>query len=327
MSAQRLFRRYWLEALLASTLVAAMGYFVWIAWGLLPKRPVEMPRVFSGERAYAHVLAQTDIGPRPTGSEGAERERDYIVSHLVGQGWDVITQTFSYSDTVVSNVVGRLGEGPAIVVGAHYDTRRQADSDPDPLRRQEPVLGANDGASGTAVLLELAQVLDPDDLRNEVWLAFFDAEDNGGLDGWDWAIGSGHMASEWVSGRGPGYTTGQSGQGSPTPIPLPEFLILVDMVGDAEQKIFMELNSSLDLMEAIWAQARELGYEEFFVPEFKWQLVDDHTPFLAAGIEAVDIIDFDYAHWHTTQDTPDKVSAESLHRVGSVLEAFIEHQD
>jgi len=324
---QRWFQKYWLEWLLTLALLAAVGYFAWLGWGLLPRRPVETPLVFSGDRAYAHVLAQTAIGPRPTGSDNAERARDYIVSHLIGQGWEVITQTFSYSDTMVTNVVGKAGQGPAIVVGAHYDTRREADADPDPLAQQEPVLGANDGASGTAVLLELAQVLDRDSLDNEVYLAFFDADDNGGLDGWDWAVGSRHMANEWAAGRGPGSALGQSVQADPTAVPLPEFLIVVDMVGDADQQIFMERNSSLALTEAIWEQARKLGYAEFFVPEYRWDMVDDHTPFLAAGIEAVDIIDFDYAYWHTTEDTADKVSAESLQRVGSVLKAFLEHQD
>ncbi|HUW09195.1 MAG TPA: M28 family peptidase [Anaerolineae bacterium] len=325
-SVRRWFQRYWLEGLLAVALLAAVGYFAWIGWGLLPKRSVEVPLVFSGDRAYAHVVAQTDIGPRPSGSDGIERERDYIMSHLIGQGWNVITQTFSYSDTVVTNIVGRLGEGPTVVIGAHYDTRREADSDPDPLKRQEMVLGANDGASGTAVLLELAQVLDRGDLQNEVWLAFFDAEDNGGLDDWDWAIGSGHMASEWAAGRAPTSDRVQPAIAFPTPVPLPEFLILVDMVGDADQNIYMERNSSLDLTEAIWARARELGYEEFFVPEFKWQVIDDHTPFLEIGVSAVDIIDLDYPYWHTTEDTPDKISAASLQRVGAVLEAFLEHQ-
>jgi hypothetical protein len=272
-----------------------------------------------------HVLAQTDLGPRPSGSEAAENTRQYILSELAAQGWTVMTQTLTYKGTEVTNVVGRAGEGPAVLLGAHYDTRRQADADLDPEKRQEPVLGANDGASGVAVLLELAYALDLDKLENEVWLAFFDAEDNGRLDGWDWAVGSRHMAEQWAAGMPPGAQVSHgTDQPVSTPVPLPEYLLLVDMIGDADQQIYMERNSSPQLTQQLWTLAADLGYAEVFVPEYKWQLIDDHIPFLEAGIAAVDIIDFDYAYYHTTEDTPDKVSAESLERVGKVLESFLE---
>lgn len=304
-------RKYWLEALLALLLSAAVGYLGWLGYGLLPQpTPTPEPRVFDGERAYAHVLAQTELGPRPTGSAAAAATRQYIMTQLTAQGWTVITQTFTYRGTEVTNVIGQAGQGPIALVGAHYDTRRRADADPDPARRQEPVLGANDGASGVAVLLELAYALDLDRLRHQVWLVFFDAEDNGRLDGWEWAVGSTYMAR-----RG----------GSETHL-WPEFLILVDMVGDAEQQLYMERNSSPQLTRTLWTLAADLGYGHFFIPEYKWALTDDHTPFLAQGIEAVDIIDFDYPFWHTTQDTPDKVAPESLERVGRVLETFLEQQ-
>ena len=305
-------RKYWLEALLALLLSAAVGYLGWLGYELLPQpTPTPEPRVFDGERAYAHVLAQTELGPRPTGSAAAAATRQYIMTQLTAQGWTVITQTFTYRGTEVTNVIGQAGQGPIALVGAHYDTRRRADADPDPARRQEPVLGANDGASGVAVLLELAYALDLDRLRHQVWLVFFDAEDNGRLDGWEWAVGSTYMAR-----RG----------GSETRPYGPEFLILVDMVGDAEQQLYMERNSSPQLTRMLWTLAADLGYGHAFIPEYKWALTDDHTPFLAQGIEAVDIIDFDYPFWHTTQDTPDKVAPESLERVGRVLETFLEQQ-
>ena len=98
------------------------------------------------------------------------------------------------------------------------------------------------------------------------------------------------------------------------------------MIGDADQQIYMERNSSPGLTRELWTLAAELGYDDVFIPEYKWAMTDDHTPFLAEGIQVVDIIDFDYPFWHTTQDTPDKVAPESLERVGRVLEAFLEKE-
>ncbi|MDH7485750.1 MAG: M28 family peptidase [Anaerolineae bacterium] len=318
--------KYWLEALLALLLLAAVGYLGWLGYGLLPQpTPTPEPHVFDGQRAYAHVLAQTELGPRPTGSAAAAATRQYIMTQLTAQGWTVITQTFTYKDTEVTNLIGQAGQGPIALIGAHYDTRRQADADPDPARRQEPVLGANDGASGVAVLLELAYALDLDRLRHQMWLVFFDAEDNGRLDDWEWAVGSTYMAQQWARGIVPGIAPPEASQTTPTMPPWPEFFILVDMVGDADQQLYMERNSSPQLTRTLWTLAADLGYGHVFIPEYKWALTDDHTPFLAQGIEAVDIIDFDYPFWHTTQDTPDKVAPESLERVGRVLETFLEH--
>jgi glutaminyl-peptide cyclotransferase len=195
-----------------------------------------------------------------------------------------------------------VGVGPIIILGAHYDTRRMADQDP--VRPTDPVPGANDGASGVAVLLELARTLDRQRVPHEVWLAFFDAEDNGRLDGWDWIIGSRYMADNLTV--------------------QPEAMILVDMIGDADQQIYLELNSDPQLSAALWATAASLGYGQHFIPAPRFTMIDDHIPFKERGIPAVDIIDFDYPHWHTTADTADKVSAASLERVGRTLEAYLE---
>lgn len=256
--------------------------------------------VFDGEVAYEHVVAQCDIGFRPTGSEAGWATGDYIISELEAHDWAVETEEFTYRDTPVRNIVGRAGEGPILILGAHYDTRRSADEE-DP---SVPVMGANDGASGVAVLLELARVLDRHQLRNEVWLTFFDAEDNGGLDGWDWTVGSTYMAEHLEVD--------------------PEAMILVDMVGDADQQLYYEGNSDPALREELWQIAADLGYDETFIPEHRWTMIDDHVPFARRGIPAVDIIDFDYPYWHTTQDTIDKVSPQSLERVGRVVEQYVE---
>ena len=278
-----------------------VGLLLLVAVACSPRAYTPEPLVFDGEVALAHVRAQCDLGFRPSGSPAGWATGDYIISSLEEQGWAVQTQEFVYRDTPVRNIVGALGEGPVIILGAHYDTRRSADLE-DP---SVPVLGANDGASGVAVLLELARVLDRDRLRRRVWLAFFDAEDNGQLDGWDWCVGSSYMASRLEV--------------------TPEAVIVVDMVGDTDQQLYLERNSDPALQESLWQLADDLGFGEFFVDEYRWTIYDDHVPFAQMGIPAVDIIDFDYPYWHTTQDTLDRVSADSLERVGLVLEHFIEH--
>ena len=257
---------------------------------------------FDGQQAYQHALAQCALGPRPSGSAVGWATGDYIIRQLEKATWEVTTQEFDYRGVRIRNIVGRRGKGAPVLLGAHYDTRRLADQDPHAPSQAVP--GGNDGASGVAVLLELARVLSQESLHNDIWLAFFDAEDNGGLDGWPWSVGATYMA-EHLTIR-------------------PEAVIVVDMVGDADQQLYWERNSDRALMEQLWGLAAELGYDEQFIPRYKWAMTDDHTPFLQRGIPAVDIIDFDYPYWHTVQDTCDKVSPESLERVGRVLEEWLE---
>lgn len=257
---------------------------------------------FDGERAFQHVLTQCSFGPRPVGSEEGRKTAEYIASTLEKLGWTVQQQEFVYRGIVGRNVIASRGKGPLIILGAHYDTRSHADRDP--LTPHEPVPGANDGASGVAVLLELARTLDVTESGTEVWLAFFDAEDQGNINGWPFCVGSSYMAQNL----------------SVTPFAV----VVVDMVGDLEQRFPWEATSDDKLRRELWAIAAELGYEEYFVPVLGPAIIDDHSPFLRLGLPAVDIIDFDYPHWHTTQDTPDKVSPASLERVGRVLEAWLE---
>jgi len=255
---------------------------------------------FDGRRAYAHVQAQCDLGPRPAGTAAARATAKYITEELQRWGWQASYQDFTYKGVALQNVIGRRGQGgPAVLLGAHYDTRPRADRDPQ--NPGAPVPGASDGASGVAVLLELARVLQQS--RQPVILAFFDAEDQGDLGGWDWAVGSTYMAATLQD-------------------PVTS-MVLVDMVGDADQQLYWEANSDVSLRKRLWDVAAELGYGRQFLAQPKYSLMDDHVPFLRRGIPAVDIIDFDYPYWHTTRDTPDKVSAESLERVGRVLEWWL----
>ncbi len=258
---------------------------------------------FDGQRALQHAAAQMQWVPRDTGSPGWQQCGDYIVAQMKSVGWQVEEQFFDYQGVHCRNIIGKLGSGPQIIIGAHYDSRRRADQDPDPPKRDQPVPAANDGASGVAVLLELARVLQQDQLGHEIWLAAFDAEDNGDLDGWEWTVGSAYMANSLTQ--------------------APAAVVVIDMIGDADQQIYYEQNSDVAIREAIWRVARDLGSTSF-VPKPRYAMIDDHTPFLQRGFHAVDLIDFDYPYWHTTADTLDKISASSLASVGQTLEAWLQ---
>jgi len=258
--------------------------------------------MFDGQRALADVQTQVDFGPRIPGTEGHEKIRTWMRTELESAGWMVDIQETEMLGHPIFNVTAkRNNDAPQIILGAHYDTRIFADHDADAAKQTRPVPGANDGASGVAVLLELARTLP--ETTVPVWLVFFDAEDNGQIQGWDWILGSRAFASE-LSVR-------------------PQAVIIVDMIGDANLNIHFERNSDATLRAEIWETAASLGHDDVFIAREKHSMLDDHTPFLQAGIPSVDIIDFDYAYWHTTQDTPDKVSAASLQAVGETLWAWV----
>jgi Zn-dependent M28 family amino/carboxypeptidase len=139
----------------------------------------------------------------------------------------------------------------------------------------------------------------PEDFQGTVWLVFFDAEDNGMIAEWDWIMGSQAFVDQ-LDGQ-------------------PDAVVIVDMIGDADLKIYREKNSDPRLTQEIWRVAEALGYSDHFIASSKYRIIDDHIPFLEAGIPSTDIIDFDYPYWHTIDDTLDKVSSESLEIVGNVV--------
>ena len=264
---------------------------------------VPTPTPFDGKRALSLVEAQLAFGPRTPGSPAHAATAAWILNELEEAGWTRETQEFEYAGLGLRNLIGRSSSGAGediVILGAHYDTRPHADQDP--IDPRAPVPGANDGASGVAVLLELARAMPPDSLPQPVWLVFFDGEDSGRIDGWDWIVGSMHFAATLQI--------------------EPAAVIVVDMVGDAQLELYYERNSDQALSKEIWAVAQQLGYRAF-VPEYRYSMIDDHTPFLRLGLPAIDIIDFDYPYWHTTQDTLDKVSAESLEQVGRTLQTWL----
>ncbi|MEZ0395193.1 MAG: M28 family peptidase [Anaerolineales bacterium] len=261
-------------------------------------------RAFDGRRAYADVIYQVNLGPRVPGSPAHAQAIAWIRSELERAGWQVSIQESEWNGQPVHNLLARRSdEPPALLLGAHYDSRPLADRDPGP-ESGLPVPGANDGASGVAVLLELARSLPADTVP--VWLVFFDAEDGGGLPGGDWIAGSRAFAASLTA--------------------APQAVVIVDMVGDADLNLYYEHNSHPALRAEIWAQAAALGYGQQFIAEVKYSMLDDHTPFLELGLPTVLIIDFDYPYWHTRADTADKVSAESLQAVGDTLWHWIVSQ-
>jgi Iap family predicted aminopeptidase len=265
----------------------------------------EKPAVFDGSRALADVQTQVDFGPRIPGTEGHDQIREWMRSELESAGWTVEVQEAERMGHAIYNIVAkRDARSPQIILGAHYDSRMYADHDPTPGMQAMPVPGANDGASGVAVLLELARTLPEDSVP--VWLVFFDTEDNGNIAGWDWILGSRAFAEKLEA--------------------KPRAVVIADMIGDADLNIYLEKNSNKEIRAEIWSAAEGLGYADKFINQEKFSMLDDHTPFLEKGIPAVDIIDFDYPYWHTTEDTPDKVSAESLKAVGDTLLKWIREQ-
>ncbi len=261
-------------------------------------------QTFDPERAYQDVQIQTNLGPRTPGSEAHDRVIEYITSELEHAGWKVEIQTAEKMGHSIQNIVARRGSGSDwIILGAHYDSRLLADQDKDASLASKPVPGANDGASGVAVLLELARVL-PKEKDKQVWLVFFDAEDQGNLPGWDWILGS-QVFVEKLSGK-------------------PDAVVVIDMIGDADLNVYREKESDKTLTDEIWQTAADLGYSNTLINEEKYSILDDHLPFLNAGIPAVDVIDMDYPYWHTGEDTADKVSPHSLEIILTTLLTWLE---
>ncbi len=299
--------------------------------------PTEPP-FFSGQRAYDHAATLLEIGgPHVTGSPEILAVGNAIIAELEANGWEVMTQEFIHTaagvDYPVRNIIAKRGEGPITMLASHYDSRLWADEEPDQSVWELGVAGANDGISSTAVLLEYGYIIneyyEPSD---QIWLVFFDAEDNGRIPGWDWIIGSRYMAANLESEFGL------------TPEDF-NLMILFDLVGEkdiddyapgdpeeigANQQEFPieghSYNSAPEHVEAIWTLAAEMGYADTFIQRQRGPITDDHLPFIERGIPALDIIDLNYPYWHTLEDTLDKLSPQSLARPAQVVEMYLIQQ-
>lgn len=259
--------------------------------------------LFNGLDSYSYLVNQCDFGPRPPGSDNLSLCREMIVETFESFGWNVTFQNFTYHEIDCVNIIVRWNEqeNSPIILGAHYDTRPPGTSDPG------SGVGANDGASGVAVLLELADAL-PEHIRPAVEMVLFDAEDSGGISDWDWIQGSTYYVSQLSVERRDTINA----------------MILLDMVGDIDLELPRERSSTDSLQNSIWSIADQLGYNDTFVDVYRGPIIDDHRPFLDAGIPAVDLIQVPFpSYWHTLEDTPDKCSADSLEIVGEVIEVFL----
>ncbi len=268
------------------------------------------PPAADGERAFRHLEAQVACGPRVPGSAASASCREYFLAHLSGRAHRVGLQQWRMPDPYGAdtlNLVNLLAHfhpdrAQRVLLAAHYDSRPWADRDTG-AARELPVPGANDGGSGAAILLEIAAALAVWDPGIGVDLVFFDGEDYGKEgDIEQYLLGSRHFVDTMGGYR-------------------PRAMLLLDMVGDTNLRIPMEgnsLRSAPALTQLVFAVAESLGAVGF-VQSPGPPVIDDHVPFLRAGIEAVDLIDMDYPEWHTTRDLPTACSSGSLQTVTEVV--------
>ncbi len=279
---------------------------------------------FDAELADSLVARQVAFGPRVPGTEAHARQLAWMVEYLSARADTVVVDTFThvtaFDDTLrLANVLAHFqSANPSrILLVAHWDTRPVSERAESPAERRTPVPGANDGGSGVAVLLALADLFQREPPPVGVDILLTDGEDWGHnpltfesvTD--DMFIGARHFART----RGPGYT--------------PLFGILLDMVGDQDPAFPYEGNSVVlapEVVTRIWNTAADLGYDDVFIAGPGPTVSDDHIPLNEAGIRTADIIDFEYASWHTPDDTPDKVSARTLGIVGEVVLEVIRRQ-
>jgi hypothetical protein len=266
---------------------------------------------FDEGRAFADLEKQCSFGPRVPGTEAHRHCREWLVQALTEAGGQVSVQAVRDSAYPVPgidslyNIRARFGPEnvPYVLLGAHWDCRPVSDRDHDPAKRQDPVDGACDGASGVAVLLEMARELGKSAPPVGVEIALFDGEDAGNdTDPETFCRGSQAYVRLLAH-------------------PRPLHMILVDMVGGKNLALHPEAQSqesAPNLVDRLWAGAKAV-HAPAFLPGVKYQVYDDHIPFIREGIPAVDLIDLDYPEWHTSRDVPANCAAGSLGQVGRVL--------
>ncbi|HEV8265001.1 MAG TPA: M28 family peptidase [Gemmatimonadales bacterium] len=273
-------------------------------------------REFNGQTAFAYLERQMAFGPRIPGTPGHRQAGDWLLAELRARADTLIVQAFTQRTSrgttlQLRNFFARFRPQATerVLFVAHWDTRPKADKSPNLGQQQLPVPGANDGASGVAVLLGVADALKARAPAIGVDLLFVDGEDFGEFsDSTETLLGSRYFAKHLP----PGYQ--------------PMYAVLFDMVGDKDLGILQEGNSvafAPEVVQLVWSTAERLGYGRVFVSRVGEALTDDHLPLQQAGIRAIDVIDFDYPAWHTTEDTIDKVSAASLQIVGDVAVALV----
>lgn len=278
---------------------------------------------FNGERTFKLLVKQVDFGPRVPGTAGHTATSQFIQEQLKPCADGVLAQDFSATvggkTLPMTNIVAWFKPTDSapkkwILLAAHWDTRPTADNEITSELRKKPIPGANDGASGVAVLLELARLFHQQRPEVGVFMVFFDGEDYG-RGGSEMFLGSKHFASDLrknavVDGR---------------PIKL-DYGILLDMVGDKNLGIYREgysVEHAPEIVDKVWSTAERLGYAKTFRDAERHTISDDHVPLIRAGVKCIDIIDFDYGPWHTLDDTPERCSPKSLETVGRVVATVV----
>jgi glutaminyl-peptide cyclotransferase len=260
---------------------------------------------FDSTKAFDHLRQQVAIGPRPSGSPGNVKNRDYIKAQLAALGIKTVEQPFTGATplgpvkmvNLIATIPGKSTD--RIVLASHFDTK---------LFRDIRFVGASDGASSTAALLELARVIKGrGSLPFTIELLFLDGEE---------AVVEWQGTDNTYGSRY--YVEAARKSGSLKSL---RALILLDMIGDRNLTIRRESNSTRWMTDIVWATARKLGHAAFMDEETTVE--DDHIPFVKAGVPSLDIIDLDYPAWHTAQDTLDAVGARSLQIVGDVVVASL----
>ena len=283
-----------------------------------------VPR-FDEDHAFSYLVAQCDFGPRNPGSDGYYACLDYLITELDQSANEIILQDFSYQEQRynnrynLENIVARFNPDAEFqtVISAHWDTRPWADQEDLRQDRDQPIIGANDGASGVAILLELAKIMGENPPPIGVNLVFFDGEDLG------------------VPGENETYCQGSRFFAKNLPIPRPDEAINLDMVGDKQLVLPIErysLEYHPKLVRHLWDRAKDMGLDAF-IGRVDYAIYDDHIPLNEiAGIPSIDIIDFKYPNsyanfWHTLNDIPENCSEESLGQVGALMVDYIYNRE
>ena len=283
-----------------------------------------VPR-FDEDHAFSYLVAQCDFGPRNPGSDGYYACLDYLITELDQSANEIILQDFSYQERRynkqynLQNIIARFNPDAEFqtVISAHWDTRPWADQEDLRQDRDQPIIGANDGASGVAILLELAKIMGENPPPIGVNLVFFDGEDLG------------------VPGENETYCQGSRFFAKNLPIPRPDEAINLDMVGDKQLVLPIErysLEYHPELVRHLWDRAKDMGLDAF-IGRVDYAIYDDHIPLNEiAGIPSIDIIDFKYPNsyanfWHTMNDIPENCSEESLGQVGALMVDYIYNRE
>jgi len=299
--------------------------------------------IFDAARAMTYLKDLCKIGPRISGTEGMKKQQEFLKKHFEGLGAKVEMQTFAAKQKsqprpvdMANMIVSWHPERERrVILCSHYDTRPIADQEPDRRKWQEPFLSANDGGSGVALLMEFAHQMK--DLKTEVGVdfVFFDGEEyifDPEPEHDKYFFGSERFARTYAKGKGQGsgargQESGTKGQGTKNREARVHYLgaVLLDMIGGKNPRFPIEQNSwfhAAALVEQLWRIAAAQGCDAFKVQEGP-RVNDDHIALNEARIPTVDIIDFDYPHWHRLSDLPENCSGDSMYQVARVLTAWL----